>query len=374
MEETFRQSRKPVHVEKPGGESEAPPVIDPTKLKPKDNIHVTGPMPAALQDAIRRKSLEGADNQEPPAIAASVMSQNIPSGKPPQHMPLPQTQANNDGPRLAFTGNVRLDELLAGIRETVFKYESIQLPSMGKFYTPDVLNSPDGEIHVHIMTGEEEEILGTPRYIKKGLAINMIFQNCVREKISADKLLSVDRTYLLIFLRGISYGSSYDVELKCTECNGPKFSTTIDLDSLLVRYCPENFTVDNLNDVLPTSKYKFKYRLATGKDENLISEYSDRRKRQQGDNGQDDTWTFRAALLTDEIEGLTDKQALQVLISRLPINDVAYLRSCINEPPFSVETKVKVLCPFCTEEFEVDMPMETNFFFPKPKRVRNIQV
>src|SRR4051812_28309628 len=84
------------------------------------------------------------------------------------------------GPRLAFTGNSKLDELLAGIKETTYRFEEVTFPSLGRFYD-DTVAPPDGVIHVRCMTGEEEQILATPRYIKKGQAINMIFRNCVRE-------------------------------------------------------------------------------------------------------------------------------------------------------------------------------------------------
>jgi hypothetical protein len=44
------------------------------------------------------------------------------------------------------------------------------------------------------MTGEEEQILSTPRWVKKGKAIDMIFRRCIKEPINTDELLSVDRT------------------------------------------------------------------------------------------------------------------------------------------------------------------------------------
>lgn len=321
--ETIRQSRKPITVQ----QSEAPA---------KDIPQPTSNMPPQLQAMLAKAAQSKKEDKIEP-----------------------------QGPRLAFTGNDKLDELLAGIKETVYKYEEVVLPSRGKFYD-GVIAPENGKINIRCMTGEEEEILATPRYIKKGQAINMIFRNCVREPINPDKLLTIDRTWLLIYLRGISYTPEYEVDVRCTEC-ATKFQTSIDLDHLKVNYCPDNFSMDDLADALPKSGYKFTYRLATGNDENVIQEHRDRRIKNQVDGGRDDTWSFRASLLIEEIEGLNDQEAIQTLISRLPIQDVAYLRTLMIDQPFGVETKVTIVCPSCTEPFQVEMPMDTNFFFPKAK-------
>lgn len=318
-------------IRKPAVSPTTPPPEEPEVPKPTPN------MPPQLQALLNKAAAAKEKQQEP--------------------MP---------GPRLAFTGNPKLDELLAGIKETVYKYEEVTFPSRGKFYDGHVAPA-DGVIHVRCMTGEEEQILATPRYIKKGQAINMIFRNCVREPIQSEQLLSVDRNWLLIYLRGISYTPDYEVEVKCSECN-TKFQTSIDLDSLMVQPCSDDFGPESLTDVLPRSGYKFTYRLPTGKDENAIQDYRDRRIKGQIDGGSDDTWSFRASLLIEDIEGLTDKPAIQALFAKLPIQDVSYIRSLLTNPPFGVDTKVPIICPNCAEGFKVELPMDANFFFPEVKK------
>ena len=223
-------------------------------------------------------------------------------------------------------------------------------------------------VSIRPMTGEEEQILATPRFVKKGQAINMIFQKCLKEGVRAENLLTVDRTYLLIYLRGISYGPNYDVEIKCPECE-TKFSTTIDLNSLYVEHTPDDYGPD-LRDVLPTSKLPFSYRLSTGRDEQDIQEHRDRRIKAFGDNGVDDTLTYRTAQLLNDIDGITNKSELQILLKNLPINDVSYIRNLINDPPFGVDTNVEIVCPSCLAEFTLDLPLEANFFFPRRKKAK----
>jgi hypothetical protein len=357
MEEVFRQSRKPINPSDiPGGTKKFVPPT-PEAMKPKEGLSVAGPMPPAMRDAIRNKMTPELSSDDVPPPTASTVSYDTPSMVP--------------SPKTVSTGNSKLDELLEGIKETVFKYEKIELPSRGKFYTEDIAPTT-GIIHVKVMTGEEESILTTLRHIKRGQAIDMIFKNCVRENIVPEKLLVIDRTYLLIYLRGISNSTSYDVELKCKECSG-KFNETIDLDTLMVEHCPDDFDNSSLSDKLPTTGYKFNYRLPTGKDENQISDYRDKLAKNLPEGASDDTWVYRASLLINDIEGLTDRVSIQTLIKKLPMSDVSYIRNRTSEPPFGVDTKIKMMCPLCTEEFTVELPMDTSFFFPKPRKGKPTQ-
>lgn len=260
-----------------------------------------------------------------------------------------------------------LKELLEGLKGSTTIFEEIELPSRGRFY--DDTNGPaNGIVSIRPMTGEEEQILATPRFVRKGQAINMIFQRCLKENYRPENFLTIDRTYLLIYLRGISYSPNYDVEVKCPECE-KKFGTTIDLNTLYVEQAPEDYGPE-LRDVLPTTKLPFSYRLSTGRDEQEITDYRDRRIKAFGDSSADDTLIYRTALLLNEIDGLTNKGELQILLKNLPINDVSYIRNCINEPPFGVDTNVEIICPSCLQDFEVDLPLEANFFFPRRKKTK----
>lgn len=263
-------------------------------------------------------------------------------------------------------GSAALEDLISGLKEKANIYDEVLLPSKGQFY--DGKDGPtDGILHIRPMTGEEEQILATPRYVRKGQAINMIFQRCLKEHFKTEDFLSIDRTFLLIWLRGISYSPEYEVEVKCPECD-KKFNTTIDMNSLTVNDCPKAFNNASLSDKLPVSGYKFNYRLSRGRDETEVQEYRDRHLKMFGDTGADDTLIYRTAVLVDDIEGLKDKKELVMLLKKLPIQDVSYLRNLIIDPPFGVDTKCQITCASCLADFEVDLPLEANFFFPRQKR------
>jgi hypothetical protein len=337
--------------EREEGQPERERQVSPAELPFK----VEGKVPQGFLDAMKSggRSVPGAE----PKRGFGQMGQGQQGKKP--------AKKKDQQSAILSASSGQLKELLEGLKGSTTLYEEIELPSKGRFY--DGTNGPtNGVVAIRPMTGEEEQILATPRFVRKGQAINMIFSKCMKDDLRPENLLTVDRTYLLIYLRGISYSPQYDVEVKCPECE-KKFATTIDLNTLYVEPCPEDFGPD-LTDVLPTSKYKFTYRLSTGKDEQEIQDYRDRRIKHFGDAAADDTLTHRTAQLLVDIEGLTDKRELQMLIKSLPINDVAYIRNCVNEPPFGVDTDVEIICPSCLHEFQVDLPLEANFFFPRKKK------
>ncbi len=301
--------------------------------------------------------------------------QYMSQGEQKQRGPMARPQNKPYLPTQNMTEAVK--ELIAGCKMFTENYDELTLPSMGKFY--DGKNGPeDGIIHLRPMTGNEEKILATPRFVKKGQAVNMIFKNCLEEKFDPEQLLTVDRTYLLIFLRGISYTPEYDVEMKCQQCDN-QFQTTINLDTLYVDYCPEDFSDSSLVDVFPATNFKFKYRLSTGSDETAIQEHRDRRVKQFGDNAHDDTLLYRASLLIEWIETPSGQQvlgqnAIQAILEQLPIKDVAHIRNLLTDPPFGVDTKIAMVCPICNNDFSADLPLEANFFFPRTRSKKETPV
>lgn len=349
-DETFRPQKRPIRPDEvnqnesqEAGENKIMQNIENEVNNPpqaEGAVKITGKVPEAFKNA----------------VAASRMGKNT------------ETPKTNKASEMRVTGSSKLEELIAGINSKgSLVYEKVELPSKGKFYNGEDGPS-DGVLHIRPMTGEEEEILATPRFVKKGQAINMIFNRCMQENYDSANFLTQDRTYLLIYLRGISYTPEYDVEIKDPDSD-QTFATTINLNELYVNYCDQNFSLENLEDVLPVTGYKFKYRLATGKDEQAVQDYRERRAKNFDLSGQaDDTLLYRTAYLLEEVEGLTNKVEIQTLLKKLPIQDVAYLRTVVNDPPFGVETKISVNNPYTLNDFEIELPLEANFFFPRAKR------
>lgn len=264
----------------------------------------------------------------------------------------------------SLSTNSAVKDLLNRVKKfTEFHYDEIHLPSKGNFY--DGTDGPaDGILHIRPMTGHEEQILATSRWQRNGKAIDMIYEKCIQESYDPVNLLSIDRTYILIFLRGISYTPDYEVEIKCPDC-GTKYSSVIHLEELELDECPDDFGPEKLNDTLPTTKFSFGYRLSTGRDEIEVNKHKERKNKWFGERANDDTLLFRLANLIEYIEDVDNKKDIQTILEKLPVSDVNYIRNVINEPPFGVDTKIPQLCISCMSEFDIDLPVESNFFFPR---------
>lgn len=347
-------------------------------FRPQKGEMFQGNMPPGMKEAMEgqkaqegqdaRKALEAERKRQAEAAEAEL------TGEPRQQPvdssdPGPQPQQVRErimrGPEAMFAHNAKLQAALDRLEEQgVGKYETVELPSRGRFYTGDLAA---GVVHIRPMTGSEEEILATPRYVRKNEAIDMIFERCIRENFDPKRLLTIDRTYLLIYLRGISYSHAYEVEVTCPDTDN-KFKTTINLGELPVEYCPDDFDKGTLRDTLPKSGFDFRYRLSTGLDEQQVNAHRERRIKMLGDGAADDTLTFRTALLVEDLAGLDDEDDIQVLLENLPIDDVSYLRNVVNEPPFGVDTQVTVVSPYSANEFTLDLPLEASFFFPRFQR------
>lgn len=315
---------------------------------------INGKIPDALKNAIARKTnvIKNENSEE----RLNLTPEGAVKQKPRDDRRSDKLSAYGIG-----TTSTELSDVLSKISQ-FSEYDEIELPSKSKFYTtiPPTIN-------IRPMTGQEENILATPRYVKKNVAVDKIFENVIKENIDTYELLSIDRTYLLIFLRGISYTPEYDVEVKCPSCS-IKFNANINLDDLDVETCPDDFGLHSLEGVLPKTGLRYKYRLATGQDEQEVTRHREIRVKEFGDNAEDDTLLYRSSLLLEYIDKLTNKNDILALLKKLPVQDVNYIRNIINEPPFGVNTDIGLICPGCQEEFEIALPLESNFFFPRKKK------
>jgi len=344
------------------------PVATQAEPRPMDGISVTGQMPPGMQQMLQQRLSEVNASQVEEQGGPQAQSQpnsNAPFQTPQQLPPHQQSNMKPLQPGELMTNDPHLNALLTALNTQ--NYERVPLPSRGRFYH-DEDQPMSGEVHVRPMTGQEETILSTARLMRQGRGIEMIFRNCLMEKdINPEKLLSVDRTYLLIYLRGISYGNVYEVTVKCPEC-GHTFDHDIDLN-LPVDYCPDNFHEDTLAKTLPKTRFTFRYHLMTGAHETEISAYRDRKTKFS--NATDDSFLYKASILIDEIGNdnakVNNRHAIQSLMERLPVADINYIRNTLNNPPFGVDTELIVPCPACGAEFPVELPYEANFFFPKER-------
>jgi len=240
-----------------------------------------------------------------------------------------------------------------------FVYEHVAIPSKGVLYPKEW--TTDGKISIRPMTIREEKILNTVRLVKSGKALDMIFRACIEKpEIKVEDLLSGDRSFLLYFLRCISYGAAYEYRINCPSCNA-QFENIYNLNEMKIKYLSEKFK-EPVEFLLPISKRRIAYKLLRGSDEVAMIEERERKLSSFNADQIDDSITFRLSQTIELLENITDKFEISRLIDSMLAGDAAALRQNMIEIDCGVDTAVKHVCPKCANEFQADIPLTVDFF------------
>lgn len=244
-------------------------------------------------------------------------------------------------------------------------HESVPLPSRGLCYPKDHPLHGVETVDVKPMTAREEDILTSRALIKKGTVISHLIESCLIDKsIRASDLLSGDRNALMVALRITGYGSDYNVEVTCPECNSAsKFE--FDLAELPINRmgCEPASPGENIFEYeLPYTKKQVKFKFLTGNDEEEIQRLESRRKKM----GQlsDSIVTTRLQYAIVEIAGVTDRSKINNFIRNMPARDSRALRKYIDEQEPGIEMSSWFDCTACGESSEVNVPLGASFFWP----------
>lgn len=215
----------------------------------------------------------------------------------------------------------------------------VELPSECRVYTLEDSGAP---ITIRPMTFEDEKALVSAG--KNDDPVNLILQRCTTN-IRIPDLLSMDKLYLIMKLREISYGDDYNTLLICSQCKSEN-PTTIKLSQLNVNPVPDDFQ-DPITVMLPTLKKEAKVRLPRVRDEKMMVDPA---------GALDQIWRF-----VTEIDGHIDKSIIARVVDKLPLKDIRTILKAI-KTDFGVDTKIKFECTSCGGVTVVDLPIDSNFF------------
>ena len=215
----------------------------------------------------------------------------------------------------------------------------VDLPSENKLYK---LEDPGAPVTIRPMTFQDEKALISAA--KGEDPVNLVLSRCTTNIQVAD-LLSMDKLYLIMKLREISYGDDYSTLLICSHCQAEN-PTTVKLSQLNVNPVPDDFA-DPITVLLPTINKEAKVRLPRVRDERML---------QNAEDLMDQLWRFVV-----EIDGHTDKSVIAPVVDKLPLKDIRTIMNAI-KTDFGVDTKIKFACGECGGVTVVDLPIDSNFF------------
>jgi hypothetical protein len=241
--------------------------------------------------------------------------------------------------------------------------DTVQLPSKGVFY-----KNKQGSVKIKHLTAEDENILTSSDLIRNGKVLDVLLDNAIIDSsLNADDMLVGDRNAVLMYLRKEGYGDDYEVKIGCPSCS-EDFATIVKISEIEPK--PLETAPDSNGEFameLPKSKWKVKFRLLNGKDENYLAQLSGKNKKGKKGVVYSNLLTERFLLQIMEVNGNRDKLQIKKAISNMPALDSLYLREYVAEVEPGLRLETNYTCTNCSHNFDGDIPITPKLFWPNAK-------
>lgn len=252
-------------------------------------------------------------------------------------------------------------DLLSFLSPTHF----VDLPSKGKFYSPDHPLFNKDTVEIRFMTAKEEDILTSKSLLKKGIAVDRMLESVLVDKsIKLDDLLIGDKNALIVGARITGYGNEYDTKVQCPSC-AANVRHTFYLDELASKYPSEEVEKQlcetrTFKTKLPITKFEVEMRLLKGADEKLLAEIAEQKKTAKKE---ETPMSDQLRLLIVSVNGVTDKTIIQKFIDMCPAGDAKHMRKLYTDNIPNVDMTQKFTCRSCDSEMEMEVPFTVDFFW-----------
>jgi hypothetical protein len=241
-----------------------------------------------------------------------------------------------------------------------------QLPSRGIFYEDEELSEDikNGEIHVQAMSALDEITLKNPDQLFSGDAVQNIFKNCLTGVNKPVNLLSKDIDALMLFLRTVTYGPSYEIIAKHTCENAKEHSYIADIDKMIADMKMIDPTViEDLYTVNLQNGQVVKLKPTIYKD---TIEFIKNNSNKKEISFEDQKANLVLILLSviKSVDGISDKTLIEEWIKKLSspiVNSMVKKIENINN--WGTDNSWECVCKDCGEKFRVEIPTNPVVFF-----------
>jgi hypothetical protein len=217
----------------------------------------------------------------------------------------------------------------------------VLLPSKNKFYS---LIDPSKPITLRPMTFEDERAMMSNKNVNIDV-LNTLLSRCV-SNIQIGSLLQIDKLFLVMKLRELSYGDDYNASINCNGCKKDN-SVVFTLSNLPITYLEDDAT-DPILVKLPVLDKEVKIKMPRIQDEEYFS---------NADYTIKNLWRF-----VEEIDGHSEKSVISKIIPQLPLKDAHVLLESLSGQKYGVETKVRFVCNYCSHNEVMELPITPDFF------------
>lgn len=241
-----------------------------------------------------------------------------------------------------------------------------QLPSRGIFYQDGELSSnvKDGEIHVHAMSAIDEINMKNPDMLFSGKAIEEVCKTCIPDILKPHKLLARDVDAIMLFLRSVTYGNFFEVEIQHTCPDAKKQTYSLNIENLIsgMRYLDPTMTDRNYAVNLPNDQV---VHLQPARYEHVIQllQANESKKEFTAQDLQDNVISNLLNLI-DNIDGHSDRELIREWITSVPVTYINRIADKVDQlNNWGPQISVPVGCRDCGEQMEVEIPLNPINFF-----------
>jgi hypothetical protein len=245
--------------------------------------------------------------------------------------------------------------------------EFVELPSKGNYPENHPLHGKD-VLEIRYMTAKEEDILASQTLLKKGVAIERMLESLIIDKkIKAHDLLIGDRNALIVAARISGYGANYKTQIGCPSC-GSTTHFDFDLTQQEIHESQENEELElvkldngNFKTKMPFSKFNIEFRLLDGKDEHMLAKLAaDKKKMKMTET----MLTDQFKLMIVSVEGHKDSSIISKYVDNMPTLDSTKLKAAYRVAAPDIKIKNNFECNSCGFQQEMEVPFNTDFFWP----------
>lgn len=230
----------------------------------------------------------------------------------------------------------KLNELFANAPEISM---AVEPPSRGKFYK----NYKGITVTPLLFEDEQRILLARSSDIDP---VDEIITKCVHG-VDVKDLLSMDKVYLLLKIKEVSYGPEYKFSVVCPACKTSSDITINVSEHININYVPEELE-DPREITLPVLKAKVKVRFPRNYEAHYMANWEDSY-----------TNTYRFVLsINDDSDPVFISEALK----RMHIRDRKVILSEITKSDIGVDPKFQFNCVHCNHDTVMGVPFTASFF------------
>lgn len=236
-----------------------------------------------------------------------------------------------------------------------------QLPSRGALYKNGELGTAEGEVHVHAMSALTEINLKNPDQLFNGKALEEVCRECIPDVKKPSELFGRDVDALMFFLRLVTYGPQFEINVKHNCENAKNHSYTVDIEKM----------VHEMAFLDPTTKYEVvlqneqKVVLHPVKFEHMIKLFQmNAGKTELTADDVKSNIIFNLVNLIESVDGIADRAMIEAwakLLTSPQQNRITEVIEKMNDWGPASTTRLK--CRDCGTEMEVELPLNPISFF-----------